>query len=229
MNEKRTFALVDQLWSDLLAPDFIWQVLALLLVLAVAWWLSYRLRKGSEERHESAEAPSALRKFGAGSLKRIAFPLVALVLVWVLAPLLVLRSIARRSVLATRQLGRTCRTGEPPGTAADVLVLPSDAGETWGLVVNEALASGRPAVVSRAAGCAADLVVENETGRTFACGDVATRPGKIKLIASGLAEAAAAVAHAVGSIRPESELQPEHSTTAGVPGVEAPAAITSLA
>lgn len=57
--------------------------------------------------------------------------------------------------------------------AADVLVLPSDAGETWGLVVNEAMASGRPAVVSRAAGCRADLVVENETGRSFACGDVA--------------------------------------------------------
>ena len=88
MNEKRTFALVDQLWSDLLAPDFIWQVLALLLVLAVAWWLSYRLRKGSEGRLESAEAQSALRKFGAGSLKRIAFPLVALVLVWVLRKVL---------------------------------------------------------------------------------------------------------------------------------------------
>ena len=57
--------------------------------------------------------------------------------------------------------------------AADVLVLPSGAGETWGLVVNEAMASGRPAVVSRAAGCCADLVVENETGRAFACGDVA--------------------------------------------------------
>lgn len=57
--------------------------------------------------------------------------------------------------------------------AADVLVLPSDAGETWGLVVNEALASGRPAVVSRSAGCCADLVVENETGRAFDCGDVA--------------------------------------------------------
>ncbi len=57
--------------------------------------------------------------------------------------------------------------------AADVLVLPSDAGETWGLVVNEAMASGRPAVVSRAAGCGTDLVVENETGRAFACGDVA--------------------------------------------------------
>jgi glycosyltransferase involved in cell wall biosynthesis len=57
--------------------------------------------------------------------------------------------------------------------AADVLVLPSDAGETWGLVVNEAMASGRPAVLSRAAGCCADLVVENETGRSFECGDVA--------------------------------------------------------
>ena len=56
--------------------------------------------------------------------------------------------------------------------AADVLVLPSDAGETWGLVVNEAMASGRPAVVSRAAGCCADLVREGETGRSFVCRDV---------------------------------------------------------
>ena len=56
--------------------------------------------------------------------------------------------------------------------AADVLVLPSDAGETWGLVVNEAMASGRPTVVSRAAGCCADLVVEGETGHSFACRDV---------------------------------------------------------
>lgn len=56
--------------------------------------------------------------------------------------------------------------------AADVLVLPSDAGETWGLVVNEAMASGRPAVVSRAAGCCADLIVEASTGFSFALGDV---------------------------------------------------------
>ena len=52
--------------------------------------------------------------------------------------------------------------------AADLLVLPSDAGETWGLVVNEAMASGRPAIVSRVAGCCADLVQDGETGR--ACG-----------------------------------------------------------
>jgi glycosyltransferase involved in cell wall biosynthesis len=56
--------------------------------------------------------------------------------------------------------------------AADVLVLPSDAGETWGLVVNEAMASGRSAAVSRAAGCCADLEVEGETGHSFALHDV---------------------------------------------------------
>lgn len=89
MNEKRMFALVDQLWSDLHATDFVWQALALLLVLAVAWWLSYRLRKGGEEAHESAAEQSALRQFGAGSLKRIAFPLIALTLVWVLRKVLV--------------------------------------------------------------------------------------------------------------------------------------------
>jgi len=42
--------------------------------------------------------------------------------------------------------------------AADCLVLPSDHGETWGLVVNEALASGLPCLVSDACGCAEDLV-----------------------------------------------------------------------
>lgn len=57
--------------------------------------------------------------------------------------------------------------------AADLLVLPSDAGETWGLVVNEAMASGLPAVVSDRVGCAPDLIVPGETGETFPCGDVA--------------------------------------------------------
>jgi glycosyltransferase involved in cell wall biosynthesis len=42
--------------------------------------------------------------------------------------------------------------------AADCLVLPSDHGETWGLVVNEAMASGLPCIVSDACGCAEDLV-----------------------------------------------------------------------
>jgi glycosyltransferase involved in cell wall biosynthesis len=57
--------------------------------------------------------------------------------------------------------------------AADALILPSTSGETWGLVVNEAMASGLPAIVSDQVGCAPDLVVENETGFTYPCGDVA--------------------------------------------------------
>lgn len=42
----------------------------------------------------------------------------------------------------------------------DLLCLLSDADETWGLVVNEALACGLPVIVSNAAGCSPDLVSE---------------------------------------------------------------------
>ena len=41
--------------------------------------------------------------------------------------------------------------------AADCLVLPSDYNETWGLVVNEAMASGLPCIISDRCGCAPDL------------------------------------------------------------------------
>ena len=41
--------------------------------------------------------------------------------------------------------------------AADVLVLPSDGRESWGLVANEALACGTPALVADNVGCAPDL------------------------------------------------------------------------
>ena len=52
--------------------------------------------------------------------------------------------------------------------AADVLVLPSQTGETWGLVVNEALHHGIPAIVTEAVGCAPDLVVPGATGEVCA-------------------------------------------------------------
>jgi glycosyltransferase involved in cell wall biosynthesis len=55
--------------------------------------------------------------------------------------------------------------------AADVLVLPSDEEETWGLVVNEAMQYGRPAIVSDRVGCGPDLVREGETGFVFPAGD----------------------------------------------------------
>ncbi len=51
--------------------------------------------------------------------------------------------------------------------AADVMVLPSDGLETWGLAVNEAMACGLPAVVSDAVGCGPDLVEQGVTGATF--------------------------------------------------------------
>jgi glycosyltransferase involved in cell wall biosynthesis len=56
--------------------------------------------------------------------------------------------------------------------AADALVLPSDYGETWGLVVNEAMVHGLPAIVSDRVGCGPDLVEEEVTGRIFPFGDV---------------------------------------------------------
>jgi len=70
--------------------------------------------------------------------------------------------------------------------AADALVLPSDAGETWGLVVNEAMACGTPAIVSRAAGCAPDLIDENETGYTFELGDVNGLADRMKQVRARL-------------------------------------------
>jgi glycosyltransferase involved in cell wall biosynthesis len=56
--------------------------------------------------------------------------------------------------------------------AADLLVLPSDSGETWGLVANEAMACGTPAVVSDLCGCAEDLVAPLDRRLVFRCGDV---------------------------------------------------------
>src|SRR5262249_1048914 len=56
--------------------------------------------------------------------------------------------------------------------AADCLVLPSDAKETWGLVVNEAMASGLPCLVSNACGCAEDLVEPIRPDLSYPVGDI---------------------------------------------------------
>lgn len=49
---------------------------------------------------------------------------------------------------------------------ARCLIMPS-LGDTWGLVVNEAMASGLPVLVSLACGCAPDLVQEGINGYSF--------------------------------------------------------------
>jgi len=55
---------------------------------------------------------------------------------------------------------------------ADVLVLPSAYAETWGLVVNEAMACGVPAIVSDRVGCGPDLVRREQTGTIVPAGNV---------------------------------------------------------
>jgi len=92
MSENQIFALLGQLWRDLQQPGFYWEVLALALILVVSWGLSFRLRQ--RERFSGASGQSALRAFGVGSLKRISFPVVALLLVLLL-----------RQVLKVAQLG----------------------------------------------------------------------------------------------------------------------------
>jgi len=58
-----------------------------------------------------------------------------------------------------------------------------------------------------------------ETSRPgiYAIGDVATYPGKLKLILTGFSEAAFAAHHAYGTVFPEKALHFEYSTTKGLP------------
>ena len=63
--------------------------------------------------------------------------------------------------------------------AADALVLPSLRGETWGLVVNEALHHGLPCLVTSAVGCAPDLIQEARTGFVVAPGSQLELANKI--------------------------------------------------
>ncbi|HEV7565348.1 MAG TPA: glycosyltransferase family 4 protein [Microbacteriaceae bacterium] len=55
---------------------------------------------------------------------------------------------------------------------AEATIVPSRV-ETWGVAVNEALASGSPVIVSDAVGAAADLIEDGVNGVVFAAGDVA--------------------------------------------------------
>lgn len=77
--------------------------------------------------------------------------------------------------LNQREIGRAYQ-------AADGFALPSAYNETWGLVVNEAMAFSVPAVVSDRVGCAQDLVVPGRTGFRFPYDDVAGFAEKIERI-----------------------------------------------
>ena len=95
-----------------------------------------------------------------------------------------------RSGAPVRRLGFFNQSEMPEAYAlADVLVLPSTT-ETWGLVVNEAMACGVPAVVSDTVGCSPDLIDPGETGEVFPMGDT-----------EALADALERALHLVGSPR----------------------------
>jgi glycosyltransferase involved in cell wall biosynthesis len=55
---------------------------------------------------------------------------------------------------------------------ADVLVMCSGVGETWGLSVNEIMNFEKPVIISKTCGCSVDLVEEGANGYTFEEGNI---------------------------------------------------------
>jgi glycosyltransferase involved in cell wall biosynthesis len=111
-------------------------------------------------------------------------------------PLEIEMATAAQEAGVTLHLLGFCNQTEMPAVyaASDVLVLPSDGRETWGLVANEALACGRPIVLSDTVGAAPDLAEDEVAGRVFPLGDivalanalrdVTTRPPSMQMIAT---------------------------------------------
>jgi len=66
---------------------------------------------------------------------------------------------------------------------ADVLVLPTYT-DTWGLVVNEGMACGLPVILSRAAGCADDLLTDTWNGLLIPPRDISSLASAMNSLAS---------------------------------------------
>jgi glycosyltransferase involved in cell wall biosynthesis len=83
-----------------------------------------------------------------------------------------LRALSRREAAPVVFAGFSNQQDMPACyAAADCLVLPS-ATESWGLVVNEAMASGLPAIVSDRVGAGPDLIEDGVTGHIYPMGDL---------------------------------------------------------
>lgn len=65
---------------------------------------------------------------------------------------------------------------------SDAFILPSGKGETWGLVVNEAMNYKLPVIVSSMVGSAEDLAIDGISGYQFKCGDIEDLAHKIELL-----------------------------------------------
>ena len=64
----------------------------------------------------------------------------------------------------------------------DIFVMPTLTSDTWGLAINEAMASGRAVVVSNMCGAAVDLVKEGENGFVFNSTDPVDFRNKILIL-----------------------------------------------
>jgi glycosyltransferase involved in cell wall biosynthesis len=82
---------------------------------------------------------------------------------------------------------------------ATCLVLPSFS-EPWGLVVNEALNHGCPAVVSDCCGCVPELILEGKTGFSFEAGNVSALRDTLLLAMREFADAAQTAAQCMQTI-----------------------------
>lgn len=67
----------------------------------------------------------------------------------------------------------------------DAIILPSDERETWGLVVNEALANGLGAITSDRVGCQKDLIQNDKNGKVFEYGSSRDLVNCMRLMATG--------------------------------------------
>ncbi|WP_281799690.1 glycosyltransferase family 4 protein [Methylocystis echinoides] len=93
--------------------------------------------------------------------------------------------LANANNVPTHMLGFCNQSRMPQAYAAsDCLVLPSDGRETWGLVANEALACGRPIIVSESCGCALDLAKDGRVGRSYPTGDIFALANALALTAA---------------------------------------------
>jgi len=102
--------------------------------------------------------------------------------------------------------------GETQRLEADVLLPFFGLSMNLGPISDWGLALDRHHIVIDPATC------ETNRAGVFAIGDIASYPGKLKLILTGFSEAAMA-AHAIYKlVHPELELHWEYSTTKGVPG-----------
>jgi len=113
----------------------------------------------------------------------------------------------RERVGALRLDGAVMLLGSVNGAAleaeydrATCLVLPSYS-EPWGLVVNEALAHGCPAVVSDNCGCVPELVCERQTGLVVPPRDVSALAAALEQAVHVFADTRATALHCIELIR----------------------------